>query len=146
MPLLLRHHSLNLRDTGNFLGRGDAVEHFDTAIFQQRFHAIGDGHFADHRGTRAFVGQFPHFRGHHHHLKNADASAITGIVAGVTSDAAENFLSTEVFVVHAQQGHEFAIRIGVRLFALFTEGTNEPLRHDRLNGGRHEEGFDTHVN
>src|SRR4051794_34866776 len=70
-----------LRDSCDFLDRGDAEAHLLEAVVAQQLHAVRDGHVADAVGRRAVDRELADLVVDGHDLVEADAALVAGVTA-----------------------------------------------------------------
>ena len=128
----------------DFVHRGQTISDFLEAAPAKRKHSFLDGLVLQLDGGGALQNQLANFLAELEDFVETHPPLVTGVVAGAAAAPLEDFHVFRLF--RRDAGFDERLRWNVELrLAVLANATNESLRTNEMNRGRHEKGLDAHV-
>src|SRR5262245_39688649 len=130
---------------GHFLDSGQSFHNLAPAVLPQRDHAFLERFVADHMSVGPLHHQFLDAVAGEHQLEDAHAAAVAGLPALAAAGAFPKLLRVLALGDAGEvAGHVAVVRL-IFHFAFLADIAHQPLRHDSLDGARHEERLHAHI-
>src|SRR3989475_472193 len=136
-----------LRDAEDFRHAGHAADHLAGTVVHQRAHPVADRLPLDGPAVDVLQGELPEVIVQQHHLVDAGAPAVAGLVALIAAGRLVEHSAARLADRLRSEADLLQLlgRGQVRLAAILAEHAHQPLRQDPDERGGDQEGLDAHV-
>ena len=138
--------SLDLGESRDLIWSRNAVEDFDFAVTKEAPHTRTYCCLTKITDGTSLEGDLAQLRVHNHHFKDRFSAFEAVVVALTAPDWLHHTADLNLLRRNVNQAHDLRIDVLCWSLAFITQHSNESLRHDCLNGTRHQEWLDSHIN